>query len=165
MCERMGISTVDDGAIARIAERTEGVPLFVEEFCNSLMESGALEDTDQGLQLSANFDLSQIPSTLQDLLVSRLDRLETPNDLVYIGSAIGRDFSYSMIRAITGLDDAALNDELENLVQAELLYREGTPTAGTLYVQACTYPGCRVRFADQITQATVSLRHSQHSGK
>ena len=127
MCERMGVATIDDEAIARIVERTEGVPLFVEEFCNSLMEAGALEETDQGLQLSAEFDITNIPSTLQDLLISRLDRLDTPNDLVYIGSAIGRDFSYTMLRGITGLDDVTLNDELENLVQAELLYREGTP--------------------------------------
>ena len=127
MCERMGVADVPPQVVSKIVDRTEGVPLFVEEFCNTLMESGALQEQNGGLQLAADFDMSVIPSSLQDLLISRLDRLDSQHDLVFVGATIGREFTFQMMRSVTQLDDATLFEELEKLVHAEIAFREGTP--------------------------------------
>jgi len=127
MQKRMGVADVPAAVIEKIVERTEGVPLFIEEFCNTLMESGALQEQEGELRLASDFDISAIPSTLQDLLISRIDRLDTRHDLVFIGATMGREFTYQMIRAVTQLDDDTLHEELEKLVLAEIVFREGTP--------------------------------------
>ncbi len=127
MKERLGIADVPRKVVTRIVERTEGVPLFIEEFCLTLMESGALQEHDGEIQLSSDFDMSGIPSSLQDLLVARLDRLDSQHDLVFVGATIGREFTFQMMRSVTELDDATLHDELDKLVHAEIAFREGTP--------------------------------------
>jgi len=68
-----------------------------------------------------------IPSTLQDSLVARLDRLATVREVAQIGAALGREFSYDLIRAVSPLDEASLQQALARLVEAELLYQRGLP--------------------------------------
>lgn len=127
ICSRVGLPDALDELVDRIIERTEGVPLFVEEFCNALVEANAFDTSENQLRLSDDFDISAIPATLKDLLISRLDRLQIRSDLVLLGATIGREFSYEMIRAITALGDDELTAELDQLVAAEIVYREGTP--------------------------------------
>lgn len=127
ICQRVGLPEVPDEVVDRIIERTEGVPLFVEEFCTALVEANAFDMVDGQMRLSDDFDIAAIPATLKDLLISRLDRLEIRSDLVLLGATVGREFSYQMIRAITGLSDDDLTSELDQLVSAEIVYREGTP--------------------------------------
>jgi len=69
----------------------------------------------------------RIPATLQDTLMSRLDRLPTIRELAQLGAILGREFSYEMLRALAGLDEATLRDGLAKLVAAELLYQRGRP--------------------------------------
>lgn len=126
ICGRVGLAEVSDVVTDRIIERTEGVPLFVEEFCNALVEADAFVTVDGKTRLSDDFDIAAIPATLKDLLMSRLDRLDIRSDLVMLGATVGREFSFEMIRAISGISDDVLDNELERLVNAEIVYCEGT---------------------------------------
>jgi hypothetical protein len=69
----------------------------------------------------------QIPATLQDTLMSRLDRLPGVRELAQLGSVLGREFSYEMLRNLAGMDEQKLRDGIGQLVAAELLYQRGRP--------------------------------------
>jgi predicted ATPase len=68
-----------------------------------------------------------IPATLQDSLAARLDRLAPVKEIAQIGAAIGREFSYPLLRAVAGRDEPALRAALAQLEEAELLFRTGAP--------------------------------------
>ena len=101
--------------IEGLTERTGGVPLFVEEVTRLLLERG-----EQG-------GIQAIPPTLQQSLTARLDRLGPAREVAQIGAAIGRGFSYSLVRAVAGMEDAPLQDALEQLADADILLVQGLP--------------------------------------
>jgi predicted ATPase len=72
-----------------------------------------------------------IPATLQDLLMARLDRLDTAKGVAQLASTIGREFSYAWLQALAPWDEATLQRELSRLVEAELLYQRGLPPRAT----------------------------------
>src|SRR5206468_2553257 len=72
-----------------------------------------------------------IPTTLQDALMARLDRLSTVKAVAQLGATIGRTFAYDLLQAVTPLDEAALQHGLQRLVAAELLYQRGVPPQAT----------------------------------
>ena len=113
--------------MTQIIDRTDGIPLFVEELTKMVLESGLLVEDAGRLRLDSPLPPLAIPATLQDLLMARLDRLAPVKEVAQIGAAIGRDFSYTVLRSVAGRDDAALNAALEQLEEAELLSRRGTP--------------------------------------
>jgi len=98
-----------------VTARTGGVPLFVEEVTRLLLE--------QGEQSSAK----AIPTTLQQSLMARLDRLGPAREVAQIGATIGRDFSYALLRAVAGMEDAPLQTALERLAEADILLVQGVP--------------------------------------
>jgi class 3 adenylate cyclase len=98
-----------------VMERTGGVPLFVEEVTRLLLERG-----EQG-------GIQAIPPTLHQSLTARLDRLGPAREVAQIGSVIGPDFSYALIRTVAALGDAALQTALERLAEADLLLVQGVP--------------------------------------
>ena len=98
-----------------VTERTGGVPLFVEEVTRLLLERG-----EQG-------GIQAIPPTLQQSLTARLDRLGPAREVAQIGAVIGRDFSYPLLRAVAGMDDAPLQMPLERLAEADILLVQGLP--------------------------------------
>ena len=98
-----------------VTERTGGVPLFVEEVTRLL-----LERSEQG-------DIQAIPPTLQQSLTARLDRLGPAREVAQIGAVIGRDFSYALLRAVAGMDDAPLQAALDRLADADILLVQGLP--------------------------------------
>ncbi len=106
--------------IQQVIAKTDGVPLFVEELTKSVVES-------VGAQGRTPLHTLAIPTTLQDALMARLDRLSTVRDVAQLGAAIGREFAYDLIRAVSPLDEASLQQALAKLVEAELLYRHGLP--------------------------------------
>lgn len=116
----------------QIAERTGGVPLFIEEITKMLLDTGGLKPVGDALELTQSFTLATIPATLQDLLVARLDRLTSLPDVVQTGAALGRDFSYDLIRAVAELEEPQLREELAKLVTGEILFQRGRPPQ-------CTY--------------------------
>ncbi|QIG93065.1 MULTISPECIES: adenylate/guanylate cyclase domain-containing protein [unclassified Bradyrhizobium] len=109
--------------MTQIIERTDGVPLFVEELTKMIMESGLLVEN------AGRYPLPPlaIPATLQDSLMARLDRLAPVKEVAQIGAAIGREFSYALLRSVAGRDDLTLGAALAQLEEAELLLRRGTP--------------------------------------
>ncbi len=98
-----------------VAARTGGVPLFIEEVTRLLLERGA-----QG-------GIQEIPPTLQQSLMARLDRLGPAREVAQIGSVIGRGFSYGLLRDVAGLEDAPLQVALEKLADADILLVQGLP--------------------------------------
>ena len=124
---RLKVDEVPEDVSNRISERTEGVPLFIEEFSTMIGESGAVECVDGVSKITTDFDIDDIPATLQDLLVSRLDRLGSRTEVVQMAATIGREFSYELILAVLDLDAQTLQEELERLVQAEVIFQQGQP--------------------------------------
>ena len=110
----------------QLIAQTDGVPLFVEELTKMVLESGLLEERNGRYRLSGPLPPLAIPSTLQDSLMARLDRLSTGKAVAQLGAVLGRQFSYELLHAATSLDESVLAEALEQLVQAELLYRHGS---------------------------------------
>jgi predicted ATPase len=117
--------------IKQLADRTDGVPLYVEEMTKVVLESGILKETNGRYELSGSLSSLAIPATLQDSLMSRLDRLMTAKVIAQLGATIGRQFSYELLQAVSQLDDATLQRELGRLVEAELVYQRGLPPQAT----------------------------------
>jgi class 3 adenylate cyclase/tetratricopeptide (TPR) repeat protein len=111
----------------QIAARSGGVPLFIEEITRSILESGALESDGERYVLRQSTGDFTIPSTLQDSLIARLDRLGSAKDVVLAASIIGREFSHELIEAISPVPQDTLLADLERLVQSDLLGQRGTP--------------------------------------
>ena len=111
----------------QIVERTDGVPLFVEELTKAVLESNQLHETDDQYVLDQPTQPLAIPTTLQNSLMARVDRLGSAREVLQIGAAIGREFSYEVLAAVAGLPDAVLQDALIRLTEAELLILRGTP--------------------------------------
>jgi class 3 adenylate cyclase len=113
--------------LAQIVERTDGVPLFVEELTKAVLESEQLHEDQDRYVLEQPMQQLSIPTTLQASLMARVDRLGSAREVLQIGSAIGREFSYGVLAAVAGLPDAVLQDALIRLIEAELLFMRGTP--------------------------------------
>ena len=113
--------------MTQIIDKTDGVPLFVEELTKMVLESGLLVEDAGRYRLDSPLPPLAIPATLQDSLMARLDRLAPVKEVAQIGAAIGREFSYTLLRSVVGRDDLALSTALAQLEEAELLLRRGTP--------------------------------------
>jgi len=113
--------------VEEIANRTDGVPLFVEELTKSVIESGVLREEGQHYALDRGLLPLAIPTTLHDSLMARLDRLASVRRVAQIGAAIGREFSYALLRAVAGLPEGELHDAIGRLLASELVFQRGTP--------------------------------------
>jgi len=120
------------GAIVeQIVSHTDGVPLFIEELTRALLESGLLRETADGYMLDGSLPPLAIPTSLQALLVARLDRLASVKDVAQIGAAIGREFSRELIGAVASLTPEDLDAALERLTASGLISRRGSPPEAT----------------------------------
>jgi class 3 adenylate cyclase/predicted ATPase len=113
--------------VAYIVARTDGVPLFVEELTKMLLESDVLHQEAERYTLTGPLSAVAIPTTLQDSLMARLDRLPMIREVAQLGAVLGREFAYEMLRALAGVEDALLQERLAQLVDTELLYQRGRP--------------------------------------
>jgi tetratricopeptide (TPR) repeat protein len=109
-----------------IIERTDGIPLFVEEMTKAVLEA---DNESEALRTAAAVPSSApaVPASLHASLMARLDRLGRGKEVAQIAAAIGREFSHALIAAVARKPDAELNAALERLVQAGLLTRQGMP--------------------------------------
>jgi class 3 adenylate cyclase/predicted ATPase len=123
--------TLPHEVLAQIIEKTDGVPLFVEEMTKAILESGQLTAVDGHYELTRSFATLAIPATLQDSLMARLDRLVTAKAVAQYAAVIGRQFPYALLQAVSQLDEAMLQQELGRLVEAEMVYRRGVPPQST----------------------------------
>jgi predicted ATPase len=120
----------------QIIDRTDGVPLFVEELTKTVLESGLLEERSDSYVLTGPLPPLAIPTTLNGSLMARLDRMGTIKDVAQTAAAIGREFSYSLLAAVSPLDDKALQAALDRLVEAELVFPHGRGRHGYIFKHA-----------------------------
>jgi predicted ATPase len=126
-----GGRTFPDEVLHQIIDKTDGVPLFVEELTKAVLESGHLKEVDGYYELTGTLSSLAIPATLQDSLMARLDRLVTAKGIAQMGATIGRQFSYALLHAVAQVDAQTLQRELGRLVDAELVYQRGVPPQAT----------------------------------
>ena len=112
--------------VREIIEKTDGVPLFVEELTKTVLESGLLVEDTTAYLLDGPLPSLAIPSSLHDSLTARLDRLSTAKEVAQVGAAIGREFSRSLLAAACAQTAAALEDALARLIDAGLVFRLGS---------------------------------------
>jgi class 3 adenylate cyclase/predicted ATPase len=122
-----GGRALPDEVVAQIADRTDGVPLFVEELTKSVLESGLLREEGDRYVLDGALPAFAIPTTLHASLLARLDRLASVRLVAQIGATIGREFSYELLRAVSRLPEDELQVSLARLVASELVFQRGTP--------------------------------------
>jgi class 3 adenylate cyclase/DNA-binding SARP family transcriptional activator len=120
-----------DAVVEQVLSHTDGVPLFIEELTSTLLESGLLRETTDSFVLDGPLPPLAIPTTLQDSLVARLDRLGPVKNVALIGAAIGREFSHELIAAVSALAPIELDAALERLTASGLISRRGTPPDAT----------------------------------
>jgi class 3 adenylate cyclase/predicted ATPase len=111
----------------QILERTDGVPLFIEELTKTVLEGGMLQEETERYVLNGPLQSLAIPTTLHASLMARLDRLAPAREIAQIGAAIGREFPYVLLRAVAPLREEALRGALEQLVAAGLVFQRGSP--------------------------------------
>jgi predicted ATPase len=111
----------------QIVERTDGVPLFIEELTKSVVESGMVTDAGDSYVGTGPAAPLAIPTTLHASLLARLDRLAPTREVAQTGAALGRSFSHELISAVAQMPQHKLDEALEQLVAAELIFRRGTP--------------------------------------
>jgi class 3 adenylate cyclase/tetratricopeptide (TPR) repeat protein len=161
--------------VDQLIARADGIPLFAEELTQSVVEAG----TDAALV--------EIPVTLQDSLLARLDRLSSAKEVAQRAAVLGREFSYELLKAVANMDDGALQHGLARLVEAELVFVRGEPPEATYtfkhaLVQEAAYESLlkrtrqqlhgrvvdvlRERFPERVeNEAEVVARHAEAAGR
>jgi class 3 adenylate cyclase/predicted ATPase len=112
----------------QIVDRTDGVPLFIEELTKTVVESGIVTETGGRYAVTGPVPSLAIPTSLHASLLARLDRLATMHnsEIAQIGAALGRTFSHELISAVAGMPPWQVDDALTQLEAAELIFRHGT---------------------------------------
>jgi TOMM system kinase/cyclase fusion protein len=123
--------TLPGEVVRQVLAKTDGVPLFIEELLKMILESGLVREEDGRYVLTGPLPPLAIPSTLQDSLMARLDRLATVREIAQLGAVLGREFAYEVIRAVAPWEEPTLQHGLAQLVDAELIYRRGLPPRAT----------------------------------
>ena len=109
-----------------IIERTDGIPLFVEEMTKSVLEAGSEEEVQRTAATVPSTALA-VPASLHASLMARLDRLGPAKEVAQVGAAIGREFSHALLAAVVRKPEAELQSALDRLVATGLLFRQGVP--------------------------------------
>jgi class 3 adenylate cyclase/predicted ATPase len=109
-----------------IIERTDGIPLFIEEMTKAILEAGGEEAAQQAVSAAPSPSLA-VPAALHASLMARLDRLGPAKEVSQIGAAIGREFSHPLLAAVMEEPEVKLRSALDRLIAAGLLFRQGIP--------------------------------------
>jgi class 3 adenylate cyclase/tetratricopeptide (TPR) repeat protein len=147
-------SELPEAAVAQIFDRTAGVPLFVEEFTKMVQESGVPLSEGEGGAGQQTLLGREIPTTLQDLVMARLDRMEGEREVAQLAATLGRELSYELLAAVAIADEQSLQAELAKLVQLEILYPKGQPPR-------CTYVFKHALLEDALYNSLVKGKRQQ----
>jgi class 3 adenylate cyclase/predicted ATPase len=113
--------------LGEIAEKTDGVPLFVEELTKTLLESGLLRETEDAFLVDASASRIVVPASLHDSLMARLDRLQPVKEVAQTAACIGREFDLALLASVVRTEQSTLEDALTQLAEAEIVFRRRTP--------------------------------------
>jgi class 3 adenylate cyclase len=146
-----------------IIERTDGIPLFVEEMTKAVLEagSGAAQQTVAFFPSPA----LAVPASLQASLMARLDRLGAAKELAQIGAAIGREFSHALLSALVSKPEPALVSALDRLIAAGLLFRQGEPPQASYLFKHALVQDAALRHLAARTTTGTSCSHCRNLGK
>jgi class 3 adenylate cyclase/predicted ATPase len=122
----VGNKGLSDDVMAEIVERTDGIPLFVEEMTKAALEAES-EDAAVRTVAATSSPARAVPASLHASLMARLDRLGPAKEVAQTGAAIGREFSHALLAAAAGKPEAELGAALDRLIDAGLLFRQGAP--------------------------------------
>jgi class 3 adenylate cyclase/predicted ATPase len=114
-----------------IVERTDGIPLFVEEMTKAVLEAEGEGEAHRTTAVAVPSTALVVPASLHASLMARLDRLGPAKEIAQIGAAIGREFSHALLAAAASKPEADLSAALDRLVAASLLFRQGAPPHAT----------------------------------
>ena len=113
--------------VDEVVQRTDGVPLFVEELTKAIVEAQAVADNTGAQPTGAGTSVIELPTTLRDSLTARLDRLGKAKAVAQLASVLGREFDYAVLHAICDLPEADLEQRLAALNHAEIIHQRGIP--------------------------------------
>ncbi|WP_456721277.1 MULTISPECIES: ATP-binding protein [unclassified Bradyrhizobium] len=122
----VGSRQVPADVVAEIIDRTDGVPLFVEEMTKAVLEAES-EGEARRTAAAVPSSVLAVPSSLHATLMARLDRLGSAKEIAQIGAAIGREFSHALLAAVAMWNERRLCTALDQLLDAGLLFRQGVP--------------------------------------
>jgi class 3 adenylate cyclase len=145
--------------VTQIVDRTDGVPLFLEELTKAVLESDVLVEAAGRYEYSTGVNKLEIPATLRDSLMARLDRLIPVKEIAQIGACLGREFSYELVRAVSPMSGQQLDEALDKLTASGLVFRRGTPPRSRIHLQARARAGRRLRLAAQEQAPGVACAH------
>ena len=117
--------------VARIVERAQGVPLFLEELTRSILHSPPADEDGVRRPLIPPVSSDAVPTSLNALLTARLDQLGAGKDVAQASSVIGREFSFEMLQVVSALPAARLEQALAELTQARMILPQGSPPHAT----------------------------------
>ncbi len=126
----VGNKELPTDVVAEILERTDGIPLFVEEMTKAVLEAESEGEAWKTAAAVPSPTLA-VPASLYASLMARLDRLGPAKDVAQIGSVMGREFSHALLAAVVHKPEAELNSALDRLMVAGLLFRQGAPPHAT----------------------------------
>src|SRR5499427_7662204 len=126
----VGDTVLPEGIRQDIIERTDGIPLFVEEMTKAVLEAGS-EGAAEHAAAAVPLPASAVPASLHASLMARLDRLGTAKEVAQIGAVIGREFSHALLAAVVRQPEAELGSAVDRLIAAGLLFRQGVPPHAT----------------------------------
>jgi class 3 adenylate cyclase/tetratricopeptide (TPR) repeat protein len=146
----LGTEDIDKNLADLVLEKTEGIPFFVEEFVKSLKDLKIIEKKNSKYHLAKDILEMIVPSTIQDVIMARVDSLpDGAKEVLQIGSVIEREFSYELVRRLTGLPEQELLSRLSCLKDSELLYERGIyPETTYIFKNALT---CEVVYDSILT--------------
>ncbi len=128
----LGIDQVHDDLLALVSAKADGVPFFLEELVHALREAGAIGLYEGQWRLEARATALQVPNTVEEVLMARIDQLpEGAKRVLQTGAVIGREFRWEVLKGVTDLADQELMTHLGALTEAELLYEHGLPPQST----------------------------------
>ncbi len=136
----LGSANIDSDLEELVLEKTEGVPFFIEEFIKSLKDLNVIQRIDNTYEIAKAQKAVTIPSTIQDVIMARVDSLPVgAKEVLQNGSLIEREFGYALIKQVTGLTEPELLTHLSVLKDAELLYERGIyPQSTYIFKHALT---------------------------
>ena len=126
----VGNKELPSDVMAEIVERTDGIPLFVEEMTKAVLEAESESAAEHTVAAVPSPALA-VPASLHASLMARLDRLGPAKEVAQIGAAIGREFSHALLTAVMRKPEAELASALDRIMAAGLLFRQGVPPHAT----------------------------------